>query len=77
MKKVMAAIFSLFIVLANFGLSMAADQDEKGGKDHPLLSRMPDFRISDYGFMGSGLHIAQIQLATEGVDVSFQSVIFF
>ncbi len=25
---------------------------------------------------GSGLHIAQIQLATEGVDVSFQSVIF-
>jgi len=25
---------------------------------------------------GSGLHIAQIQLATEGVDVSFQSFIF-
>jgi OmpA-OmpF porin, OOP family len=48
MKKVMAAIFSLFFVLASFGLSMAADQDVKGGKDHPMLSRMPDFRISDY-----------------------------
>ena len=48
MKNVMAAVFSLIVVLASFGLSMAADQDAKGGKDHPLLSRMPDFRISDY-----------------------------
>jgi OOP family OmpA-OmpF porin len=48
MKKVMAAIFSLFFGLAGLGLSMAADQDVKGGKDHPLLSRMPDFRLSEY-----------------------------
>ncbi|MDQ7787728.1 MAG: OmpA family protein [Thermodesulfovibrionales bacterium] len=48
MQKVMAAIFSLFFVLASFGFSMAADQDEKGGKDHPLLSRMPDFHVSNY-----------------------------
>ena len=48
MKKVMAMIFSLFFVLAGFGLSMAADQDVKNSKDHPLLSRMPSFHISEY-----------------------------
>jgi OOP family OmpA-OmpF porin len=48
MKKVMAALFSLFLVMASLGLSLAADQDIKGSKDHPLLSRMPDFRISGY-----------------------------
>ena len=44
----MAVIFSLFFVLAGFVLSVAAEQDVKGGKDHPLLSRMPDFYISEY-----------------------------
>jgi OmpA-OmpF porin, OOP family len=48
MKKGMAVIFSLFFVLATFGLSLAADQDMKGSKDHPLLSRMPDFFIAEY-----------------------------
>jgi OmpA-OmpF porin, OOP family len=48
MKKVMAVIFSLFFMLAGFGLSIAADQDVKGSKDHPLLSRMPNFYISGY-----------------------------
>jgi OmpA-OmpF porin, OOP family len=48
MKKGMAVIFSLFFVLAAFGLSLAADQDMKGSKDHPLLSRMPDFFIAEY-----------------------------
>ncbi|MHB8880158.1 MAG: OmpA family protein [Thermodesulfovibrionales bacterium] len=48
MKNAVTVIFSLFFVLASFVLSMAANQDVKGGKDHPLLSRMPDFRISDY-----------------------------
>ena len=47
MKKAMAVIFSLFFVLASFGLA-AADQDRKGSKDHPLLSRMPNFHITDY-----------------------------
>lgn len=47
MKKSMAAVFSLFFVLAIIGLSAAA-QDKKGSKDHPLLSRMPNFHISDY-----------------------------
>jgi len=44
----MAAIFSLFFVLAGFGLSMAADLDVKGSKDNPLLTRMPNFYISAY-----------------------------
>lgn len=48
MKKVMAGIFGLFFVLAGFGLSIAAEQDVKGSKDHPLLSRMPNFFISGY-----------------------------
>jgi len=48
MRNVTAVIFSLFFVLAGFGLSTAADQDVKGSKDHPLLSRMPDFHISEY-----------------------------
>jgi outer membrane protein OmpA-like peptidoglycan-associated protein len=48
MKNVMALIFSLFFVLAGFVFSVAAEQDVKGSKDHPLLSRMPDFYISEY-----------------------------
>jgi outer membrane protein OmpA-like peptidoglycan-associated protein len=48
MKNVMAVIFSLFFVLAGFVSSVAAEQDVKGSKDHPLLSRMPDFYISEY-----------------------------
>jgi OOP family OmpA-OmpF porin len=48
MKKFVAAIFSLLFVFASFGFSTAAEQDLKGSKDHPLLSRMPNFRITDY-----------------------------
>jgi len=48
MKSVMVMILSLFFVTANFGLSIAADQDAKGSIDHPLLSRMPNFFISEY-----------------------------
>jgi OmpA-OmpF porin, OOP family len=47
-KNVMAVIFSLLFVLAGFGLSTAADQDVKGSKDPTLLSRMPNFHISEY-----------------------------
>jgi OmpA-OmpF porin, OOP family len=48
MKNVTTIIFSLFFVLAIFNLSYAADQDAKGSKDHPMLSRMPDFWIAEY-----------------------------
>lgn len=47
MKNVMAIICSLFFLIASFGIS-AAEKDVKGGKDHPLLTRMPDFHLHDY-----------------------------
>lgn len=47
MKK---AIFFLAMLFAGSALSysQAPQQDIKGSKDHPLLTRMPDFRISAY-----------------------------
>jgi OOP family OmpA-OmpF porin len=48
MKNVMAVIFSVVILLTGQGFSMQPDQDIKGSKDHPLLTRMPDFHISGY-----------------------------
>lgn len=48
MKNVTVVILGLFVVLAGFGLSSAADQDVKGSKDPSLLSRMPNFHISGY-----------------------------
>jgi outer membrane protein OmpA-like peptidoglycan-associated protein len=48
MKKVFTVIFSLFCVLVICAPAPAADQDAKGSKDHPLLSRMPDFHITEY-----------------------------
>lgn len=48
MKHFLTLTLALFLALAGFGLSFAADQDVKGSKDHPLLSRMPDFFISSY-----------------------------
>ncbi|MBI5896157.1 MAG: hypothetical protein HZB24_09210, partial [Desulfobacterales bacterium] len=50
MRKAMALIFSLFFVMAAFGISVAAEVDVKGSKDHPMLSRMPDFFISGYKY---------------------------
>jgi len=47
MKKVMAILLGLLFVMAGFGIS-TAEPDKKGGKDHPLLSRMPNFHITDY-----------------------------
>jgi len=48
MKRSIALIFGLFLALAGFSLSLAADPDQQGGKDHPLLSRMPGFHITEY-----------------------------
>jgi outer membrane protein OmpA-like peptidoglycan-associated protein len=48
MKNGVALIFSLVLILAGQGFSMAQEQDVKGSKDHPLLTRMPDFHITGY-----------------------------
>jgi OOP family OmpA-OmpF porin len=45
MKNVIIVI-SLFLLMTSFSISQ--QQDVKGGKDHPILSRMPDFHITDY-----------------------------
>jgi hypothetical protein len=48
MKKVVAVIFSLFFLLTVEGFSQVPQPDIKGSKDHPLISRMPGFWISEY-----------------------------
>jgi OOP family OmpA-OmpF porin len=48
MKNVFTGILSLFLLLAVEGFSLSQQQDIKGSKDHPLISRMPDFWISEY-----------------------------
>jgi outer membrane protein OmpA-like peptidoglycan-associated protein len=46
MKKTIALIFSLVLLLT--GQVFSQNQDVKGSKDHPLLTRMPNFFISGY-----------------------------
>ena len=48
MKNAILVISSLFFVLTAEGLSLPQNQDFKGSKDHPLLSRMTNFHISGY-----------------------------
>jgi OmpA-OmpF porin, OOP family len=48
MKKILLVIFSLFMFITGNGFSSTTFQDIKGGKDHPLLTRMPDFHIAEY-----------------------------
>jgi outer membrane protein OmpA-like peptidoglycan-associated protein len=48
MKKLITVILSLFFLPTLEGFSMVPQQDLKGSKDHPLLSRMPGFSISEY-----------------------------
>jgi outer membrane protein OmpA-like peptidoglycan-associated protein len=47
MNKVIAAILCMLFVLVGLNVS-AAEKDMQGGKDHPLLTRMPDFHITEY-----------------------------
>jgi len=61
MNKVIAVILCMFFVLAGFGLSTAADQDVKKGKDHPLLTRMPDFHITEYSDKDFDKHEFNVQ----------------
>jgi outer membrane protein OmpA-like peptidoglycan-associated protein len=48
MKRIIIFISSLIILVSFNGLSQAPQQDIKGSKDHPLITRMPDFWISEY-----------------------------
>lgn len=46
--ETMKFIAGVFLGLVVGGASLAADPDVKGAKDHPLLSRMPQFHITSY-----------------------------
>jgi OmpA-OmpF porin, OOP family len=48
MKNAITVIFWLSYLLSGQGLLMSQEQDIKGSKDHPLLTRMPDFHITGY-----------------------------
>jgi len=48
MKNLLVVLISVCLFTFWEGRSSAQQQDIKGGKDHPLISRMPDFFISDY-----------------------------
>lgn len=47
MHRIIATLLCILFVLAGFNL-YAADKDRQGSKDHPLLTRMPDYHIEDY-----------------------------
>ncbi len=38
----------LFVFLTTLSVTLAQEQDVEGGQDHPLLSRLPGFYLSDY-----------------------------
>jgi OmpA-OmpF porin, OOP family len=48
MKSLIVVFFSMFILHTVQVFSMPQVQDIKGSKDHPLISRMPDFHITGY-----------------------------
>lgn len=47
MRNMVRVLLGLILLLTGLGVS-AADQDVKGSKDHPLLTRMPGFHITEY-----------------------------
>ncbi len=67
MKNVIAVIFSLVLSVTGQGFSMQPDQDIKGSKDHPLLTRMPDFHITGYKDTEFDSHKFNIQNKTPEV----------
>jgi OmpA-OmpF porin, OOP family len=50
MKKTVRAIFVVMFIYLLCGNFSFAGEDVKGSKDHPLLSRMPNFYITRYEF---------------------------
>ena len=48
MKRTFLKTLILFLFISLNAFSQTPQQDIKGSKDHPLITRMPDFFISDY-----------------------------
>jgi OmpA-OmpF porin, OOP family len=50
MKKITTLIFITLITLSCFPFLVSGEPDVKDSKDHPMISRMPDFYISGYKY---------------------------
>jgi outer membrane protein OmpA-like peptidoglycan-associated protein len=48
MRWLPVVVLSLVLVVAGSGFVQATGQDLKGSSDHPLVSRMPSFHITEY-----------------------------
>jgi outer membrane protein OmpA-like peptidoglycan-associated protein len=48
MNRLTLVVLGPLFVVAGFGFAQAAGQDLKGSSDHPLVSRMPNFHITEY-----------------------------
>ena len=68
MKNVILVTLSLCFLLTGEALSQTANQDIKDSKDHPLLTRMPDFWISEYKEAGLFDNTSGYKLSFIGVD---------
>ena len=78
MNKIFTATLCMWFVLVGGQISVAA-QDVKGSTDHPLLTRMPDFRIGTYSDKDFDRHEFLVQdgkkisrIAVEGHKYYFQ-----
>lgn len=47
-RSLPVVVLGLLLVVAGLGVVQAAGQDLKGSSDHPLVSRMPNFHITEY-----------------------------
>jgi len=48
MRKPVIVTVILLLTVFSYGISLAAKPDVKGSKDHPVVSRIPNFYISSY-----------------------------
>jgi outer membrane protein OmpA-like peptidoglycan-associated protein len=61
MRTAVAGVLGIILLVFGVVAAWAGEPDKPGSKDHPLLSRMPDFHISEYkaldfdsyGFIGA------------------------
>lgn len=56
MKKIAASVFILSFVFFFISIAFASEVDVKGSKDLPILSRMPDFHITEYKYNDFDTH---------------------
>ncbi|TET68973.1 MAG: hypothetical protein E3J56_10555, partial [Candidatus Aminicenantes bacterium] len=48
MRKTVIIIMTSLLIVFSYGITWAGKPDVKGSKDHPVVSRIPNFYISSY-----------------------------